>query len=474
MVRRGLPIEHPVPEGENSDNSTPPDSLPELVDLDSELGSQRSSLGSMPAIDSGQSHSSHSSGSSVSAVQGEKRAAEGHGGGGKRTRQESSSGSSMSSLPGTGADQGDAGGGGISGGTGGVVPYTVPRPLPDKSCVLRRFNKSWKWLTNGVANNIISKTVSQQPPLPTYSQFFLTTALGGIPVHLPCLYMSPQEMTLIKPGEEVVEVKVKIFQRNVRVAFPTASTDSTLATLNQNKNTQFAVGLNLNGYGLDMIYEFSEGAPMVPTNVLLPTVPVMSASFTQDFYGVANNNSIFANVLPANATGTFIQPDHYWTASTSSLTTGGWPTCKNHWREADSADLVGSKIIDYSYKPMIAPLRASPAYRDIGAPLKTGTTSILNARGSSMGEQCDLNILDNNTGVQTASTMAMTPRTVGQQPVANSYYHQDIEKSQWMSRGYINEREKKVQPSVHVGVQAVPSLSTDATTRFVDVQGGGR
>lgn len=456
LVNRGLPIDHPIPEREPDSPDPEPSvgELPELVDLDSELGSPMS----------GHHRSIASASSSSDSVQAEA-------GPSKRARVEGQEESPVedvdmpdSTLPGTGADQGASGSSGVGGGTGGVVPYSVPRPLTSKSCVTRTFKKSWKFLSFGYANNIISKAVAGPPASTNY---YLTSALLAIPVEFPCFYLSPQEFTILKPGEHVVEVKCKIIQRNVRVAFPTAATASSLATLNQNKNTQIAVGLNLTGYGLDLGLTAAAEFPMVPTNVVLLTDAEISTFMAGQFYGANNNDATdFAVALPTNATGAFNISPRYWCTATNSLATGGWPSVKNHFREIDSADAVGKTLVDYTYKPAVAPLKPSAAYRDVGAPYKNSNVALPHSRGvNTAGELL--------TVATAATTPSLTPSaaTLISKDNTTTYYNTRIEKSQSHSKGYVGSRGYKVQPSVHVGVQAVPALTTDeVTSNFVDVQ----
>jgi hypothetical protein len=58
------------------------------------------------------------------------------------------------------------------------------------------------------------------------------------------LYLTPGEHRSLPAGCEVVEVIVRIYQRNLRVAFETNAANYTLATLNQNKNGLKAIGLH--------------------------------------------------------------------------------------------------------------------------------------------------------------------------------------------------------------------------------------
>lgn len=452
LVNRGLPINHPIPAQEPDSPDPEPivGDLPELVDLDSELGPPMSGHHrSIASNSAGVSSSSDQAGPSAKKARTETEAAAVEG----DVEMPDSS-----SLPGTGMDQG-ANGSSLGGGTGSVIPYQVPNSGQMHSHVTRKFTKAWKWLTHGWANNIISKPVTS----PASTNYFLTTALARIPVENVWFYMSPQEFAALKPGEKVVEVKCRIYQRNVRVAFPTASSESSLATLNQNKNTQVAVGLNMTGYGADFGLTPADTQPMVPTDVILVTDTDIATAYTQSLYGVPNSDSEFAQAIPRNATGFFIPALQYWCAATNSLNTGGWPCIKEHWKEIDSSDAIGKKLVDYSYKPLEGHLKASPAWRDVGFPRKASAVATTHGAGRSSGGE----VLTMNN-VNAAPNLAVTNTSVVK--AGSAAYHNRIEKSQNSSTGYYGPRGTKVQPSVHVGVQAVPALTADETLGYVDVQ----
>lgn len=455
LVNRGLAIDHPHPAQEEAAPDSPDPEpivgdLPELVDLDSELGSPMSGHHRSIA-----SHTSSADSTSNQAGPSAKKA---------RTETEAAAVEGdvempdSSSLPGTGMDQG-ANGSSLGGGTGSVMPYVIPHAAQMQSHVTRKFTKAWKMLTHGWANNVITKAVTT----PASNNYFLTTALARVPVENVWFYMSPQEFATLKAGEKVVEVKCRIYQRNVRVAFPTATSESNLATLNQNKNTQVAIGLNLTGYGADFGLTPADSAPMVPTDVILASDADMATAYTALLYGVANSDTEFAQAHPRNATGFFFPASQYWCAATNSLNTGGWPSIKEHWKEIDSSDAIGKKLVDYTYKPLEGHLRASPTWRDIGFPRKASAIATTHGAGRSSGGE----VLTMNT-VQSAPNLVVTDTTVVKAGSPN--YATRIEKSQNSSTGYYGSRGTKIQPSVHVGVQAVPALSADETLGFVDVQ----
>ncbi|MGS0330163.1 hypothetical protein ACUOOS_25220, partial [Escherichia coli] len=77
----------------------------------------------------------------------------------------------------------------------------------------------------------------------TWTDVFMTTPLAEIPWNRLFMYMNPSEYALLPNGSQVIDLHIKIRQRNVRVAFQTNSSSSELATLNQNKNAIFADGL---------------------------------------------------------------------------------------------------------------------------------------------------------------------------------------------------------------------------------------
>lgn len=361
-----------------------------------------------------------------------------------------------SSLPGTAGGQG-SGGGGVSGASEHMPILSIPRAPIFHDVHRRVFKKQHKFLTFGIAPKILTKAQAGPPP---YNMFFLTSALAEVPVMRSALYLSPEEYTsIIVSGERVTKLIVKVVQRNVRVAFETGSTTTGLATLNQNKNGMFAVGLNKSGYGLSGNYTaFNATETMIPTNVARATYTTLA----ENLYGVANNDTTFASRVPTHAAGSFHILKNYWNTCTTDKASGGWPTIMNRVNEYDAADAVGQEVVTYEYVPAFAPLKNTVQYRDVGNPKHfDSTVTMLTAFNQNPASKTTV---ENITSAATpaATAKATDVENTRRKAVAGDFgYNGDIERSQYMTCGTNNRVGFKVQPSLHIGVEAVPSLTSD-------------
>ncbi|XP_049777817.1 uncharacterized protein LOC126175228 [Schistocerca cancellata] len=128
----------------------------------------------------------------------------------------------------------------------GDSPNTHVDPLPAPSILdtgnITRYRKVHRFFTYGLAYKVIEheKVVCMVIPL------------AEIPVDRPFLYMTPSEFDLLPDGSRIIHCSVKVIARNPRIAFPTNSSDTELATLNQNKNMITSVGINLKIPGINV------------------------------------------------------------------------------------------------------------------------------------------------------------------------------------------------------------------------------
>lgn len=384
-------------------------------------------------------------------------------GAGSSSRNPKRSRGGGAAAPGTAAGaSGDGGGIGGASESGGVME--IPRPMQYKASYQRTFRKQFKFLTFGIAPNIISE-----------SQFgggtnvYFTTALASIPVHKLVLYMSPQEFGLMQPGETCTMLKVKVVQRNVRVAFETASSSSGTATLNQNKNGMFAIGLNKTGYGVDSRYTaFDATETMKPTAL---TAAAIIASTT--LYGENNNGATFATNIPAHPFGVPVGLSNYWTSSTNLLYSGGWPNLQDHIHLYDAADAVGQEIVEYTYSPKVGILKADPWPRLAGNPYRGPTTGIpVTLPNTVIPTHRDLQFEVSQITMEAPGASAPGATSNGSishqnfdleadnQEAGHLLYTSDIEKSGRWVNGIHTGGGVSIQPTLHVGVEPVPKLTT--------------
>ena len=129
-------------------------------------------------------------------------------------------------------------------GTGDRSIIYLERPINPKNVVITTYKKQHKFLTFGIASKILSKAIAAADNVnPAHTIYYLTTALAEVPVHKPVLYMNQSEYDLLPTGAEVLQVKVSVVQRNALLSFQTNASSTSLATLNQNKNGVYCIGL---------------------------------------------------------------------------------------------------------------------------------------------------------------------------------------------------------------------------------------
>ena len=140
-----------------------------------------------------------------------------------------------SKLPGTSGNTDGMTGAGGTGDDQSRAVATMPRGIhtPTYSWT---FKKKHKFLTFGVANAIINEALTSGTVL---NRWALTTSLANLPWEYAFMYISPAEFKRLQQfnGVFASKARVRVFQYNPRVAFQTADTTSTQATLNQNKFT---------------------------------------------------------------------------------------------------------------------------------------------------------------------------------------------------------------------------------------------
>lgn len=271
---------------------------------------------------------------------------------------------SGSQLPGTsGNTDGMTGAGNVSDGSQGV--RTIPRGIntPTYSWT---FKKKWKFLSFGVADTILNDilTTGQAPT----TRLALTTSLVNLPWEYSFFYMSPAEFTRLQSfnGVFAKRCRVRVYQYNPRVAFQTADTTSTQATLNQNKFTRTAIGLrsNSNLYGSDRDYVFDTTEPMKPTG-FQTTGSYTGQTNRQDLalymYGAANSSATVANYVPAVCTGQELGLQRYYTVYTEKTPVAagndyGFPQYNSFCNEYNAMDMIGKAVVQESHNFEYAPL----------------------------------------------------------------------------------------------------------------------
>lgn len=374
-------------------------------------------------------------------------------------------------LTGTAMGQGGAGDGNAS----SAMPlYQSPKPITIFGHKPSSYSKVHNVLTFGVAHTWIS--VAALGP-PAEAQRYLTTALAEIPWQKPFAYMTNSEFDLLPPGTMCKEMRIKIICRGVRIAFETAAVTTTLATLNQVQNIQVGFGLNLTGWGVDRAYTFGTGTTsMVPTAVGQP----IYNSYIPLMYG--DVNATIQSAVPNSQIGFKFPLRNYFTMVTKTQNFGGTPPLVEKFKQYDGKTAINQVVGEFSWKPKFGMLK--PPLRHIRWGLPTTNTS-----GPSLDVHTNGNISRGytiNAAATTSdatgdgTTIGLTTSTISNivetTPIPNGFeYLDDIDKSQFFKQGpWGLFTDAKIQPSVHIGVQAIPALTTStffgAPPTFTDSQ----
>lgn len=373
-------------------------------------------------------------------------------------------------LTGTGKEQ--ASGGASS---EGKPPYFIEKPLSVFDPRVNIYRKSHKFMTFGLAPAIIS-------PAPITNPYtFLTTYLAEVPWHIPAFYLNQSEFDLLSNGSRVIELDVEVYYRGSTIQFKTAETATTLATLNQINDIAVAYALNKTGQGSSVNYSsFNATQPMIPTGIIQPIYgPLVTPAYrgmVRDYYGV--NQTDIANFLgdvPKHQIGrqTFLY--NYWAQSLignatpalpNNLQSGGWPNLADKIQQMDGKTVVNQCVAKMTYEPKQGPLKQP--LRTIGHGLPNpalGTTISVPNNGrliNSQNAQITTPAIPDSDG-QKLSVVSLNTNFSNDPAVDPAFdIYMPIEKSQIVRTGYWGQADCHVQPSLHIGVQPVPALSTDS------------
>ncbi|WBG67117.1 putative structural protein [Drosophila suzukii associated ambidensovirus 1] len=424
-----------------------------------------------------------SSGTSLEAVAGSSKR-DGDPVSGAPTKKAKTAKHSGSKLPGTSGNTDGmvGGGGGIP--EGSIAIQNISRGLKSFSHSFT-FQKRWKFLTFGVADQILNDAVSGGV---AFDRWALTTSLASIPWEYAFFYISPAEWFRLRQFQGVFakHARIKICQYNPRVAFQTADTTSTTATLNQNKFTRYGIGLRQNAALTcsDRDYEFSTDKPMQPTGFATTTHVSRRETLKDCMYGVANTASQAAHNsrIPAYATGQELGLSDYLTIYAPKDQDVGFVPYDQFCHELNSMDLIGQCMLEQDYSFEYAPLMPKWPAVMTQAMQDTQSTSValpegtkvagLTTRTLSSAANADIPTWESDNSVrflQTASSLIATNIDATTFTDSNRMYYQfPMEQN-----GVYHETNRKPtdyahQQSVHVGIRAVPKLSTNANLTQAD------
>lgn len=415
---------------------------------------------------------------SVSSSQGSKRS------GSQTNERPAKVSKSGTSLPGTG---GNLDGMTTGGSSAGESP-AILRPIGLHVEKMRRtYYKKHRFLTSANANVILSENESGTVP----KRFALTTGMASIPWEYLFMYMSPAEYNRMKeyPGTFAVSAHVTVKAWNTRVAFQTGDTQTSNATLNQNKFLQVAKGIRSIPYIMssNRRYTYSDTEPMLPVGFANQSSESYRNGLKTAIYGYDNDNANFKLAPPANATGAEIYIQDYLTIYTLDATETtadktylpGFPPYKDFIEEFDASACVNSVVAsmdyDFQYAPLVPNYAAVPVNR-------IGSTGTQNFPIGTSNETSGAKVVDTSQAATPVQSFNVYRRYL-QGPNSDPTYFNENQAylGRPMEQGGVFEEVNREsfgdsqQPSLNVGIRAVPKLTTsDNTTQatsWLDAQG---
>ncbi|GIX77745.1 capsid protein VP1 [Caerostris darwini] len=440
-VRRGLPIDHPIPSADSAAPDAPvQDTIipkPEPLEADDPTDPDPETHKEMPPA-------------------GEKRKSEGNAEAAPAAKQ-----ARTGVLPGTGENINAASS--LENATNVVM---IPRPFSSYHVSYRTYRKLHRFLTFGLAYTGITKAFSYEirsnnvPVTHSQTNAYMTTPLAYIPWEWDFMYLNPSEYALLPFGSQVMEVKCKVKSQNIRIAFPINSSTTDLATLNQNNFLRFGHGLLQNAPTVNAKYlTFKDGNPMIPQ-----TLEVFDRSHVEKLvhtmYGIPwDTNSVaatWASHVPASQFGIPIPLPLYLTVCNDPENGYGWPALQSLCTELHAENAAGTVLCDVSYKPQAGYLRGTPRSIFTGYPnvKKEHTREITIATGPA-DPRGNISV-HRDKGCDPIQTSASHTDRVDP---ADMSYANLIEKSQFLCKGMYEAFRPETQPSLHIGVQPVPSLT---------------
>lgn len=354
-------------------------------------------------------------------------------------------------LPGTAQGAGGSGDGNAS---GAMEVYTPEKPLSIFGKKLSTYRKVHRFMTFGIAPTWINIDLKT----PTESQRWLTTGLAKIPWEMPVLYLNPSEYNLLPEGSYCTEVRVQIVHRGNRIAFETGEVATRLATLNQIQNIMVAFGLNKTGWGTDVKYVSFDAANAMKPSAISPPI---ETEYDENFYGVENTNTKFTQYIPTHQIGIPYPLPNYYSLANAVENFGGVPPLTEHVTFHDGKTTINQVVAEFTYNPKFGQLKKPLKYIRSGLPrlgltipingIKTDTTnatvtavSSASSGGTSIIGQVDID--PSNADSKMNKLFSMTDL---------------LEKSQVLKQGPWGQYQSpQVQPSIHVGVQAIPALTS--------------
>jgi len=367
----------------------------------------------------------------------------------------------------------------------------VDRPISVKGGYMIRFGKVHRMLTYGFSSEILElRPQAGTTPNVVPALMAVSSSLATIPWDRAFYYLNPGEQASLPDGSKAHACHIRIVQRNPRVAFETNSSDTSLATLNQNKFGIKAVGLNTKeDIRMCNVTLTAGDSPdnMKPSALALPTSAQMN-TIDIGMYGVsqvANSETGFNTVVPCQP---FMIPMHYnkyaafvnvgqWPgASGPAQQYVGWYDVSKHIAQYDMGAMIGKDIVNESYTFKDAPLKAQIPYVEymLGS---LGGVNYANCvfNDHNIGKEFNktsITSIDNYPDSNPSETQTALSTTKdnydSRVTVTNFRTNIPLEKVQF-TKNIDSNRDTScyVQPSIHVGISPVPRLSPQGDTTLL-------
>lgn len=363
-------------------------------------------------------------------------------------------------FPGTGARNQSLGG-------GSSMPEVtqVPRPRTNDSYGYLKFRKQHKFYTFAIGSKTIKQEIAASGTTPAYTLYLRPTGLAEVPVHKLPFYLNKSEFDLLPEGSEVINCSITVGQRNPVLNFFTNQSVANNATLNQNKNTIVAKGINKTGYGINVWPKKSEpGNDMLVTEVGRPIYYENDApnyyGMVKEYYGV--DQGVDFDKYPAHHQfGNFTLLYNYFAVTTTDKYKGGWPLYNAKIQELNGTISTDTIVAKYSYSPVVGYIKKPLNYIPTQAAINDFFSHSTYKSGFESMQADHIN-----------GNLSYIEGLVRQQLTDDlfDYEKQDIEKSQWLSRGTGGTIPAVIQDSLHVGAKPIPAAFMGNLTQFEDIQ----
>lgn len=470
LVRRGLPIDHPRPEISDNEGESEYETAHEESDTETLVGTDDDTQeGYETAVEQDPEEEDRSEGMAPPALNSKGANAvagpSGTGKGGKSIKRHGTGDSGVGDdgfgLPGTAKDQG-----GAPSDVPGTRAAALPNPISSIHSNIRYFRKIHRFISWGISYQVIESKLNDV----TYRN--ISTPFAYIPWDRTYFYLNPSEYESLPNQSNIVSVTVTVKPRNVRVAFPTNSSESQLATLNQNKDLCYAIGFNKSIPTINVQYmSFKDAQPMIPLTWELDHKN-KHVDLSKDLYGrtwaetpqtVPRHQMGIPTPLPTYAMIPYAQESKE----------AGYPCLQHHYKDFDADAVTGQTMLKQTYKPLCGLVKkpwdnvhhAYPKYP------RDSLLSISRQGGNNMFHKDNIKMDNDNK----PATMTSTTEPTWEMTSYAGAYTNIIEASQYIRKGISAHLPVGAQPSIHVAVQPTPALDTKAlqgvsNSNFTDTQ----